>query len=114
MSNRHKILLRDHLVLEVYLETCPQHYTVSAVPETRATAQRTKQTSQLIGNVSLLILFDTTFYGSRGFRVLHFVRFSAEHFFYSLLELVILYCVNKGIHDTVHTDHVHSEIVEMT
>ena len=39
MKNRHKILLRDHSVLESYLKTCLQHYTVSAVPETCATAQ---------------------------------------------------------------------------
>ena len=36
MRNRCKILLRDSLVLEVYHKTCPKHYTVSAVPETRA------------------------------------------------------------------------------
>ena len=39
MRNRHKILLRDYLVLEVYLKTCLQHYTVSDIPETHTTAQ---------------------------------------------------------------------------
>ena len=34
MRNRHKTLLRDHLVLEVTLKACPRHYSVSAVPET--------------------------------------------------------------------------------
>ena len=38
MRNRHKILLRDHLVPEVYLKTCPKCYTVSAVSETHTTA----------------------------------------------------------------------------
>ena len=39
MRNRHEILLRDHSVLEVYLKTCLQHYTVWAVTETRTIAQ---------------------------------------------------------------------------
>ena len=34
MRNRHKTLLRDHLVPEVTLKACPRHYSVSAVPET--------------------------------------------------------------------------------
>ena len=37
MRNRHKTLLRDHSVLEVYLKTCPRYYTVSAMPETCTT-----------------------------------------------------------------------------
>ena len=38
IRNRCKILLRDHSVSEVYLKTCPKHYTVSAISETHATA----------------------------------------------------------------------------
>ena len=34
MRNRHKTLLRDHSILEVYPKTCQKLYTVSAVPET--------------------------------------------------------------------------------
>ena len=36
MRNRQKTLLRDHSVPEVCLKPCPRHYSVSAVPETRA------------------------------------------------------------------------------
>ena len=54
MRNIYKMLFRDHMVPEVYVKTCPQHYTVSAVPETRAVAQGLNRPRTMHVNISLV------------------------------------------------------------